>query len=187
MMNFLKRFWIFGHKDYSKGMSLLEIMLALTLFAIFAVFFIGTQQFQVKRAMNARNKIDLLYLCDLKFKETLFNPKNISSMVLVDTTPDTTEGTFEEPYQEYTYKIAYYKFFFPPIEELQGMPNGESGAPLEIDTVSAKILKTTKELLEKNMVQLKVSVIHEKTKRTTSLETWLSVPIDGSSKFKISL
>ncbi len=187
MMNFLKTYWIFGQKDCNKGMSLLEIMVAITLFSIFAVFFIGTQQFQIKRAMSARDKVDLLYLCDLKFKQTLFNPKIISNLVLVDTTPDKTEGIFEEPYTDYRYTIEYYKFFFPPLEELQGMPLSEGEGVVEIDTVSAKILKTTKELLEKNMVQLKVSVTHEKTKKTTSLETWLSVPIDGSSKFKISL
>ncbi len=183
----LKSFMNFGLKNH-KGLSLIEIMMALTIFTTFAVFFIGTQQFQVKRAITARNKIDLMYLCDLQLKRTLLDPKKISSLSMTDSSPDSTTGVFPAPYQDYSYTIEYFKFFFPPVDQLQSFNiEGMEGMNLQMDNASSRILKNTKELMEKNMVQLRVSVVDNKTQEKVSLQTWITVPIDASTKFDLRL
>ncbi len=157
----------------NKGFSLLEVMIAMTVFAIFITGFMVSLNNNEADSISFKNENFLNKLCQNKLNEVLLDlPELEESLTLTSKT-----GNFdEEGYPDYEYKITYKRFEIPNLNfsESEESKNNYENKVFEL------MEKNFKELIW----QVEVQVKKKGTDFPAILSTWI---YNKEAKVEISL
>ncbi len=151
----------------SDGFTLLEVLIAMVVFAVFVTAYYTTQSNNVNSSRRIREDITLKQLATNLINELNYNPPEFKDSITLK--PETK--TFEE-YPNYEYTIEYKKFEIPDLSKIKG--NDENEAPEEGAKNAEKILyKNIKEGLQKMIWQVEVTVKNKETGYVYDMSSWL--------------
>lgn len=154
-----------------EGFTLVEVMIALTLFAVFTTVFIMSQATNQNNSTLMSEDIKLHNLAEMKINEVILDPPKFSNA----TESEKETKAFEiEGYETYKYTIEYKKLEIPNLNELTGKdeeddPNGES----RNNAIQKMVFEKLKENMEKIIWQVKVTVENTETQYAYELTSWI--------------
>ncbi|MFT6632198.1 MAG: prepilin-type N-terminal cleavage/methylation domain-containing protein [Bacteriovoracaceae bacterium] len=153
-----------------KGFSLIEVMIALTIFGVYVTAMIISQSNNVGSSIRMAQDLVLHNLAEMKMSEALLGDKEFSET----TENDIQTGTFDiEGFKTFKYKISFKKTEFPDFSQIMGQSDDEDG-----DNKSSAVQKLIFEKMKKNVEeilwQIKVEVINSDTEQTYELNSWVN-------------
>lgn len=169
-----------------KGFSLLEVMIALTLFALFITAFLGAQGYNVTDSELSREQLILQGLAERKVNELILDPPKFTN---ADNNKKETKSFEESEWQNYEYTIELKKLTIPDFGQLFGQKGamGEEGREAyEGDyfddsnksqrnaNFEKMIFEELKKNIEKILWQARVTITNKETKYSYSLSTYLT-------------
>ncbi len=152
-----------------KGMTLLEVMVALAIFSVFIVSFMTSQGYNITDSLELRDEIVLRDLAKQVMDETIVNPPAFRESLTL--TPETK--TFEDN-ENFTYTLTWKKFVIPDLDKIQGNdPTEQQGKRDANDEIQRRIFEQVKTNLEKMIWQLEVTVESKQNGKKYSISSWL--------------
>ena len=184
----LKRFiycYFFSDKN-DKGFSLLEVLMALTIFSFFITAFMMSQGYNISTSSLMREDITLHNLAELKINEALLNPPEFTNV----TENEVESKNFElEDYKKYKYTIEYKKMEIPNFNQLTGKGENDEADPYgenKNDAIKKMVYDKLKKNMEEILWQVRVTVTNTETDYSYELSTWIinnKVKIDTNFGF----
>lgn len=178
-----------GPIKYSKeqGFSLLEVMIAITLFAFFVTAFLTSQGYNVSDSALSEEQLMLQSLAERKINELVLDPPKFSNAT--ENLKETK--TFEEKdYANYEYTLEMKKLTMPDFGQLfankgaagpeaseayEGNYFNESGNTSNRNANLEKLVfEELKKNIEKIIWQARVTVTNKETKYSFTLSTFLT-------------
>lgn len=158
-------------KNHS-GFTLMEVMIAIAIFAVFATVFVTGFGFNMVDSSKLKEDILLKDLGENKINEIISNPPAFSETLTL------TKETKDIPnYAEYQTIVEYKKFFVPDMTKIAGKSASEDGSPSEEESQQAqmekRIFSVFKENMEKILWQVEVTVKNKTSGETFKLNAWL--------------
>lgn len=147
-----------------KGFSLLEVVVALSIFAVFATAFVQSQGTQVTISMGFQQELKLRNLAQQVINEIIMNPPDLGENLFVGGESKTFEND-----QNYSYNIQWTKFTLPDFNKLKANANegqGQTG-------VEGRIMEKVRENMERLIFQLEVTIINKENGFSHTVTTWL--------------
>lgn len=158
-------------KNCQRGFSLFEVLIAISVFAIFFIVF-ANSFFQNQRASSELNEeLVMSTLAEKIIRETMTNPPSLNESLH----NSNKKENFEDPYRDYSYTIEWAKLELPNFADLMKLGNEEqnpSGQQSIINQVFKKVQDATKDILW----QLRLTVIHNTSGRQYPISLWLKNP-----------
>jgi len=153
-----------------KGFTLMEVMIAISIFAIFATVFVTGQGYNLLDSSKLKDEMIMKDLCENKINEIIINsPELRDSLTLSKETKD-----FENN-KDYKYTIEYKKFFVPDMSKITG-GGEEKGKPKEEtpqEQMEKRIFNVFKQNMEKMIWQVEVTVTNKNNDSQFKLSSWL--------------
>lgn len=161
-------------KNYSRGFTLIEVLMAMTVFSLFIVVFMSTQGYNISNSVQMKKDIEMHNLAELKMQEALLEPPEFSG----SKSEYIDEKTFEETkWEKYSYKIEYLKLELPNLNDLVIANQDDSSKEEDKNKeLQKKILDKLKTNMEKMIWQIRVTIKDKETGSSYSLASWLSNP-----------
>lgn len=169
-----------------KGFSLLEVMIAITLFAFFATAFLTSQGYNVADSTMSQEQLILQQLCERKINELIINPPKFSNA----TANSKETKTFEEAeYANYEWTMEIKKLVLPDFAQLlsQGSSGTDTAAEGEENdyfndnkkaqrnsALEKLIFDEMKKNIEKILWQARITVTNKETKYNFTLSTFIT-------------
>ena len=161
------------NKFTDKGFTLVEVMIAMTIFGLFITAFLMSQSANISSSVTMAEDLTLQSLAERKINEVLLDKPVFTNATENDVEIKKFE---EEEFQRYQYKIEFKKLEFPNFNQLTGAGEEEED-PYGEDANSA-IKKMVFDKLKKNMEeilwQVRVTITNTDTDYSYSLSTWLT-------------
>ena len=156
----------------SNGFSLIEVMIALAIFAVYSVGIIFTQSANIDSSVRLKSDLITQNLAILKMNESLVDIKKITNA----TEKDTDSGNFDiEGFKQYKFLVEYKKNKFPDFSALIGKSDEEGeSAPDQQSAVKKAIFEKLKTNMETMLWQIRVTVTNPETKTSTELTSWVT-------------
>ncbi len=164
------------------GFSLLEVMIALTMFSIFISAFLVSQGYNVSDSALSEEQLKLHMLCERQMNEVLINPPRFTNALA-----DLKETkTFEESdFSNYSWTIEWKKMKVPDFGKIfaaQGnAAGGEENSYLDDgnranrnQSLERLVFDKLKENLERVMWQVRITVTNKETKYSYALSRWIT-------------
>lgn len=169
------------------GFSLIEVLIAITLFAFFVTAFLTSQGYNVSDSQLSEEQLVLQQLCERKINELYLDPpkfQNImGSMKETKTFEDKDLSNFE-------YTLEVKKLTIPDFGQIFGQKgnisnegqdayqgqymNQSSSGPNRNAALEKMVFDELKKNIEKIVWQARVTVTNKETKYSYSLATWLT-------------
>ena len=150
-----------------KGFSLLEIMIALTIFSVFITVFLTNQSYNISDSTQMEEEIKVHHLCETKINEIFLDPPDFT---------DSLDGKKEvksfklKGYENYSYQILYKKLKLPTFDKLTPPGDELQKGQSEQEKI---VMDKLKENIEKVVWQLEVTIKNKDTDYEYSLSTWI--------------
>jgi type II secretion system protein I len=158
---------IFNIKSTQDGFTLMEILIAITVFAVFVASYMVAQGFNLTDSMVLKEEMILKRLCENKINELIINPPELNSGATLS--PQTKN--FED-YPDYAYTVEIKQMKIPDLSKL--VESGEEGDNASGMSASEKrVLNKVGEALQEMVWQLKVTVAKKEDNFNYTLSTWL--------------
>jgi len=169
-----------------KGFSLIEVLIAITLFAFFVTAFLTAQGFNVSDSQLSEEQLMLQQLCERKINELYLDPPKFQNIVgsLTET------KTFEEnELTNFEYTLEVKKLTIPDFAQLFGQKDGvsaegkeayegsymnESNTSQRNSAMEKMVFEELRKNIEKIIWQARVTVTNKETKYSYTLATWLT-------------
>lgn len=167
------------------GFTLLEVMIAVTLFTLFAAAYLVSQGYNISDSMLSEEQLKLHALCERQINEVLINPPRYTNAL--DNTKDTK--TFEdEEYANYSYTVEWKRLTVPDFGKIfanqgaqQGSEEGSENKYFDDDKKANRnssleqiVFDKLKENIEKIMWQVRMTVTNKETKYSYTLSRWVT-------------
>ena len=159
------------------GFTLVEVMIALTLFALFITVFLMSQGSNISMSTQMSEDIMLHNLAERKINEAILDPPNFTNA----TENDVEEKNFEEEgFKKYRYKIEYKKLEIPDMNQLMGKTEDEANEDYanpnrqQTDAITKMVFDKLKKNIEKMLWQIRVTVTNTETNYSYELTTWVT-------------
>lgn len=168
------------------GFSLLEVMIALTLFAVFITAYITSQSFNVEDSRLTEEQLILQQLAERKINELVLDPPKFSNATanLKETKPFP-----EQEFKNYEYTLEMKRLTIPDFAQLFAQKNGASedaqesydgdyfaeGAQGQRNAnVEKMVFEEMRKNIERILWQARVTVTNKETKYSFTLSTFLT-------------
>ncbi|WPU64014.1 type IV pilus modification PilV family protein [Peredibacter starrii] len=174
-------------KQNQKGFSLLEVMIALTLFAFFVTAFLTSQGYNVADSTLSEEQLMLQQLCERKINELVIDPPKFSN---AQTNLKETKTFEESDLKNFEYTLEMKKLTVPDFAQLFAQKDATSeeakdsyegnyfGNNQNSGNRNASLEKMVFEELKKNIErviwQARVTVTNKDTKYSYTLSTYLT-------------
>lgn len=169
-----------------QGFSLIEVLIAITLFAFFVTAFLTAQGFNVSDSQLSEEQLMLQQLCERKINELYLDPPKFQN--ITDALKETK--TFEEKdLAGFEYTLEIKKLTIPDFAQLFGQKGGvseegkesyegdylnEGNANQRNSNLEKMVFEELKKNIEKIVWQARVTVTNKETKYNYTLATWLT-------------
>jgi prepilin-type N-terminal cleavage/methylation domain-containing protein len=160
------------------GFSLLEVMIALSIFSFFITVYITSEGYNLSDSSMMREEIILRNLCENKINQLLVNPPELKESLTL--TAD--KGTFKDN-PNYSYEIEYKHFTIPDLSSLNRgeEENSEDG---QQNAIKKMIFKQVETHIKELVWQVRVTVTNKDSGFPFTLSTWI---YNGKAKVNIAL
>jgi type II secretion system protein I len=157
-------------KNSQDGFTLMEVMIAVSIFAAFITAFVTAQTGNVGNSVQMNETVILLRLCENKINEAILDPPKFTNLTdkEVETKNFTTEG-----YKKYKYTIEYKKVEFPDFNDITGQSEEDTNRQGNDALVKKTLFKKLKENIEKIIWQVRVEVENTETLEKYELTSWV--------------
>ena len=167
-----------------KGFSLLEVLIAITLFVVFTATFLTSQSYNVSDSVLSEQQLILQQLAEMKINELHLDPPKFQNL---STTGTVETKKFEETeLSNFEYKLELKPLVIPDFSQLfgQGENNAEdpnaSGSDY-FDQTSQRnsqleklVFSELKKNVEKIIWQARITVTNKETNLNYTLSTWIT-------------
>jgi prepilin-type N-terminal cleavage/methylation domain-containing protein len=165
------------------GFSLIEVMIALTLFAVFVSAYLVSQGYNVTDASLNQEQLILHELCEQKINEYYYNPPTFNN---TQENLKETKAFENKEFSNYSYTIEMKRLKVPDFAKIFASKNQGSDAEdseskyFDEDNASRNksfetiVFNKMKENVEKIIWQVRVTVTNKETKYSYSLSSWLT-------------
>ncbi|MFP5458637.1 MAG: prepilin-type N-terminal cleavage/methylation domain-containing protein [Bacteriovoracia bacterium] len=165
------------------GFSLLEVMIAITLFAVFISAFLVSQGYNVSDSALTEEQLKLHMLCEKKMNELMIDPPRFTNAL-----EDLKETkTFEEKdFANYSWTVEWKRLKVPDFGKIfaanaQAGGAGEDNKYYDTDnsasrnqTLEAVVFEKLKENIERAVWQLRLTVTNKETQYSYTLSRWVT-------------
>ncbi len=145
-------------------MTLIEVLIALTIFAFFMSAYMYTQGSNLQDSGDMRIQAELFRHTQNKIREVLVSPPTMNESMFA-----APEVKKIEDFEDFQYTLTYKKMVFPDLSKL----TGQEETPTQIEGL---VFKNFTQNMEKLLWQVEVSVEHLPTGRVYQLSTWMLNP-----------
>lgn len=149
----------------------MEVMIAISIFAVFASVFVTGFGYNLMDSGKLKEDILLKDFCENKINELITNPPTLSdSLTLSKDTKDVDGNT------NYQTIVEFKKFFVPEMSKIAGGSaegDGETNEESQQAQLEKRIFNIFKENMEKMIWQVEVTVKNKTSGETFKLSTWL--------------
>lgn len=156
------------------GMTLIEIAIALLLFALFVTAYMSSQGNNVDASMSFKGELLLKDIAEMKINEELINPSEsfrpTGGKIKIDPPKDSDFKEIEE-YPGYKVAVQYFKVTIPELSKITGQEDQENN-PDQNQAIQKRIFDNFKKNMERLIWQIVVTVKHEESGQTYDLSTW---------------
>lgn len=159
-----------------KGFSLVEVLIALTIFAVFATAFISSQGSNVVDSGRIDEENLIAQLCENKLHEIVLNPPEFRESLTLSKETKSFEG---EEIKDYEYTLEYRRLKIPNFAKIAG-ETSEEGA--QSSSTQGKVFDIIKKNMEEMIWQVSVTVRNKNTDYKFTLTSWLE-----NSQAKVSI
>lgn len=149
------------------GFTLMEVMIALVIFSIFASAFVTGQGYNLLDSGKLKEEMLMKDYCENKINDIIVNPPELrDSLILSKETKDV------EANKDYQYTVEYKKFFIPDMNKITGeeADDKEESAQAQMEK---RIFKVFKENMEKMLWQVEVTVKNKTNDSSFKLSSWI--------------
>ena len=168
------------------GFSLIEVLIAITLFAFFVTAFLTAQGYNVSDSALSEEQLMLQQLCERKINELYLDPPKFQNMAMGLKETKTFE---ENDLKGFEYTLEIKKLTIPDFAQLFGQKGGvseegkdayegdylnDSNASKRKSGMEKMVFEELKKNIEKIVWQARVTVTNKETKYSYSLATWLT-------------
>lgn len=160
-------------KDLEQGMSLIEVITAVFLFALFITAFMTTQGNNIATSIRFKEELLLKDIAEMKMHELILNPPEDfrPSAGKVDIEGEKKKFEEIEEYPDYRFAVQLFKVTIPDFEKITGQEPDEN--PNENQAIQKRIFDNFKRNMEQLVWQVIITVRHEPSGQTYDLSTWL--------------
>lgn len=160
-------------KITNQGFSLIEVMIAMTIFSVFITVYITSQGYNLTDSMNLKEEAKLKDLCSKKLNEIIVKPPQFREALTLS-----TEVTTFEDDKNYEARVTYKRLKIPDLKKIMGKDDDESGGDSGdgekgSSQAEAAFMNKVKENIQEMIWQVEVQVVNKETKATYTLSTWL--------------
>lgn len=148
----------------NKGFTLIEVMIALAIFAVFVVSFMVAQGYNISDSSRMRNELKIKEFLTLKVNEIINKPPDLKESLTLK--PET--GKFEED-DNFKFEITYKQFKVPDYDKLKGNEEASDAT----DGIEKKIFDNVSKNLSTILWQVDIKVIDDASGNSVSMSTWL--------------
>ncbi len=149
------------------GFTLIEIMIAVSIFGVFAVIYVLGQGNNVLDSIRIKENTMLYSLANNILNEVVINPPEFRESII-----STKEFTKFEDRPDYSYSVEMKQITLPSFEGLMGEEDQEDSNSLIKNTLYNQI----KDNFERSVWQAQVTVRNNGTQDSYSLATWIMNP-----------
>ncbi len=151
------------------GFTLIEVMIAIAIFTIFATYFMTSQGYNLLDSSKLKEEMILKDLAENQINDIIVNPPELREALTL--TKDTKDV---ESNPDYQYTVEYKKFFIPDVNKITGEDDGQKDKEQSAqDQMEKRIFKVFKDNMEKIIWQVEVTVKNKTTGSQFRLSTWL--------------
>jgi type II secretion system protein I len=152
----------------NKGFTLIEVMIAMVIFTVFATAFVTGQGYNLLDSGKLKDELLLKDIAENKINDIIVNPPELrDSLTLAKETKDV------EDHPDYTVTVEYKKFFVPDMNKITGDAEVKDKEESAQDQMEKRIFKVFKDNMEKIMWQVEVTVKNKSGDSSLRLSTWL--------------
>lgn len=154
-----------------KGFTLVEIMIAMTIFALFTTAFLMSQGTNIEGSALMQEDIILHSLAQRKMNEVLIDKPVFTNA----TENDVDSKNFEDQdYKKYKYTVEYKKLKFPNFQQLIGKTQDEDSNQQDPNAAVKKmVFDKLKKNVEEMLWQVKVTITNTETNYSFELSSWV--------------
>lgn len=149
-----------------KGFTLIEVMIAMAIFAIFTTVYVVREGYNVESSSFLREEKKIKDLCQAVIDETISSDIELKESLLL--TPSIK--TFED-HPNYEYTVAWSELEIPDFTATS--EDSETQESEGMTGIESSLSKQVSENMKKLIWQLNVSVKNKTTGYTYDLSTWL--------------
>ena len=157
-------------KPNKNGFTLLEIMIAMTVFSMFVTAFVVSQGNNLADSSNMRFEYQLKNLLEKEVNEIIINPPEFTPGLLI-----TNENDYKaiEDFEGYEKKVEWFEFLLPDLSQLNKKEGSEDNESSQQDNIQTKITESVSKNLKLLLWQLRVTIRHKETQKQMEATTWL--------------
>lgn len=170
-----------------KGFSLIEVLIAITLFAFFVTAFLTAQGFNVSDSALSEEQLILQQLCERKINELYLDPPKFQNLTVGGLKE--TKKFEEKDLSNYEYTLEIKKLTVPDFAQLFGQKDAvaeegkdayegdylnQNGGQQRNAGLEKMVFEELRKNIEKIVWQARVTVTNKETKYTYSLSTCLT-------------
>lgn len=170
-----------------KGFSLLEVLIAVTLFAFFVTAFLTAQGFNVSDSALSEQQLMLQQLAERKINELHLDPPKFQNLTLSGLKE--TKAFEEKDLSNFEYTLEIKKLTIPDFAQLFGQKDAmsedskdayegdylnEGNNSQRNSGIEKMVFEELKKNIEKIVWQARVTVTNKETKYSYSLSTWIT-------------
>lgn len=149
------------------GFTLMEVMIALVIFSIFASAFVTGQGYNLLDSGKLKEEMLMKDYCENKINDIIVNPPELrDSLTLSKETKDV------EANKDYQYTVEYKKFFVPDMNKITGEEEADQEESAQAQ-MEKRIFKVFKENMEKMLWQVEVTVKNKTNDSSFKLSSWI--------------
>ncbi len=160
-------------RSNNSGFTLLEVLIAITIFAFFSTAYLVTQGNNLSDSKQMRRETNLESIAVKLVNEIIVSPPEFSPSLLIN--PEGAYKKYEED-NSFEFRIEWSEFKIPDFNQLQGNEEGDESSSNSQSLVQKSIFDNIKNNLEKKIWQLRVIVREADTKLSFDLSTWVLDP-----------
>jgi prepilin-type N-terminal cleavage/methylation domain-containing protein len=153
-----------------KGFSLLEVMIALTMFSIFLAAYLVSQGGNIASSTLIQQELLLKNLAEQQINMAILDPPAFTESL---NGKKETKSFEDSQYSDYAYTIEFRKFEVPDFEEVLMGGGQEDNKQDAMDAIKKMVFKQLKDNLEKVMWQVKVTAFEKESGFNYVLSTWI--------------
>lgn len=150
------------------GFTLMEVMIALVIFSVFATAFVTGQGYNLLDSSKLKEEMLMKDYAENKINDIITNPPELRDALTLS--KETKDIEADKDFQTI---VEYKKFFVPDMNKITGESADDSEEESAQAQMEKRIFNVFKENMEKMIWQVEVTVKNKTNGSSFKLSTWL--------------
>lgn len=155
-----------------KGFSLFEVLVAISVFAIFFVVFSSSFFHNKNASMELNEELAMANIAEKTLKEILLSPPTLTESLHKS---EKKENFEDAAFKDYQYIVEWSRLEIPNFSELTRL-SGDNKDQNAQSSIVAKVFKHVQEATKDSIWQLRLTIIHTPTEKKYPVALWFKNP-----------